>query len=98
MSDVRTEKPKLSRKRVARSKRDVLAGRTPEMQLLRGVRRYVESLGGKILVIGGIEIQEWPSDNIGCFRLAVKWTGRRPPQREATQHSAPEKQEKSDGT
>lgn len=60
-------------------KRDVLAGRAPDLQLYRAVRRYVQSKGGSITVIGGIEIQEWPGDGVGKFRVAVKILGRRPP-------------------
>lgn len=56
-------------------KRDVLAGRSPGLQLYRAVRRYVESQGGSVLAIGGIEIQEWPGEPKGKFRVAVRVTG-----------------------
>jgi hypothetical protein len=59
-------------------KRDVLAGRAPDLQLYRAVRRYVQSLGGSIVVIGGIEVQEWPEDSEHCYRVAVRVLGRKP--------------------
>lgn len=57
---------------------DRLAGDTPELELYRAVRRYVESGGGSILVIGGVQVQQWPEDNEFVYRLAVKFTGRKP--------------------
>lgn len=59
-------------------KRDVLAGNSPDLQLYRAVRRYVEDHGGSVLVIGGIEIQSWPGDPEGAFRVAVRVVGHRP--------------------
>ena len=60
-------------------KRDVLAGkRDPESQLYRAVRRYVESKGGSLMVIGGVETQEWPEDGKFKFRVAVRCMGRKP--------------------
>lgn len=47
-------------------------------RLLKAVQNYVEKNGGKLLVIGGIEIQKWPSDNAYCFRVAVKCMGKLP--------------------
>lgn len=62
-----------------KKKRDVLAGkRDPESQLYRAVRRYVESKGGALVVIGGIETQEWPEDGRLKFRVAVRCMGRKP--------------------
>ena len=60
-----------------RRERDVLAGRSPDMVLLRAVRRFVESRGGAVLVIGCIEIQDWHEGALN-FRVAVRCTGRRP--------------------
>jgi hypothetical protein len=59
-------------------KKDSLAGKTPEMRLYRAVRRYVESGDGSIRVIGGIELQHWPEDNEDCYRVAVRFMGRKP--------------------
>lgn len=66
-----------TRKR-SKAKADPLAGRTPELHLYRAVRRYVESLGGGVVVIGGIEVQEWPGDPQGKYRVAVSVLGRKP--------------------
>lgn len=55
-----------------------LVGRDPVSQLYRAIIRYVESKGGKIIVIGGIEIQEWPLDPKLNFRVGVRCLGRKP--------------------
>lgn len=69
----------LKRKRVKDRKPPVvLAGRDPTTQLYRAVKRYVESKGGSIVVIGGVSLQQWPEDNTGVFHLAVKFMGRKP--------------------
>lgn len=47
-------------------------------RLYQAVQNYVEKSGGKLVVIGGISIQEWPTDNKGVFHVAVKCLGRRP--------------------
>ncbi len=39
---------------------------------------YIESESGKVIVIGGIEIQHFPEDGKYNFRLAIKFTGRKP--------------------
>jgi len=65
----------MSRKK---KQRDVLAGRDPTMQLYRAVRRYVESNSGRIIVIGGIQVQEWPGEVEGKYRVAVECFGRKP--------------------
>lgn len=71
-----------------KKKRDPLAGkRDPESQLYRAVRRYVESKGGSLLVIGGIETQEWPGERELMFRVAVKCMGRKPKQPTVTGES-----------
>jgi hypothetical protein len=59
-------------------KKDILAGNAPDLQLYRAVRRYIKSKGGSILVIGGIEVQQFPGDNAGVYRLAVKFMGKKP--------------------
>jgi hypothetical protein len=59
-------------------KKDALAGDVPDLELYRAVRHYVESLGGSIVVIGGIEVQQWPGDPEHTYRLAVKFMGRKP--------------------
>jgi hypothetical protein len=46
--------------------------------LYTAVQRYVENRSGKIVVIGGIEIQEWPDDPKCSFRVAVRCMGKKP--------------------
>jgi hypothetical protein len=62
-------------------RRAALAGATGSDlhdKLYSAVQEYVEGHGGKLIVIGGVQIQEWPEDNPLCFRLAIKCTGRKP--------------------
>lgn len=62
-----------------KKKRDVLAGkRDPTSQLYRAVRRYVESKGGNILVIGGVQVEQWPGEGKFKFVLGVRCMGRKP--------------------
>lgn len=46
--------------------------------LYEAVARYVEKMGGSVIVVGGIQIQEWPHDPKGKFRVAVSLLGRKP--------------------
>ena len=46
--------------------------------LYAAVNAYVKSIGGSIIVIGGIEIQEWPLDSEFKFRVAVHCLGLNP--------------------
>ena len=48
------------------------------IELQNAVQRFVEANGGKLIVVGAIEIQEWPNDLKYNFRVAVQCTGRRP--------------------
>ena len=59
-------------------KQKPILGRDPVSQLYRAVIRYVESQGGKLFVIGGVQVQEWPEDFAYNFRIAVRCTGRKP--------------------
>jgi hypothetical protein len=47
-------------------------------RLYKAVANYVEKNGGKIVVIGGIQLQEWPDGKKGSFSIAVKCLGRKP--------------------
>lgn len=68
-----------------KAKRDPLAGdRTPTGQLYRAVRRYIESNGGSILVIGGVQIESWPGEGEFKFVLGVRCMGRKPKQDSAS--------------
>ena len=46
--------------------------------LYKAVQKYVENRGGKIMVIGGIEVQQWPEDSAMTFRVAIRCTGKKP--------------------
>ncbi len=45
--------------------------------VLVAVQRYVEAHGGKLLVIGGIEVQDW-HEGAFLFRVAVRCMGQVP--------------------
>lgn len=47
-------------------------------KLYLAVQKYVEDRGGKIVVIGGIQIQEWPDDPKGSYLVAVRCLGKKP--------------------
>lgn len=47
-------------------------------RLYKAVQNYVEKKGGKLVVIGGVTIQEWPEDRAMIFHVAVKCMGRKP--------------------
>jgi len=53
-------------------------GRDPESQLLKAATNYIEKNGGEVIIIGGLQIQHWPEDNQSNYRLAIKFTGRKP--------------------
>lgn len=62
-----------------RSKKNPLRGCSPDVQqLYRAIQNYVEVHGGKLIVVGGIQVQEWPNDGMGKFEIAVKCLGRKP--------------------
>jgi hypothetical protein len=47
-------------------------------RLYKAVDNYVRAKGGSLIVIGGIQIQEWPGDPAMVFQVAVKCMGRKP--------------------
>lgn len=47
-------------------------------KLYKAVQNYIEGRGGKLLIIGGVEIIEMPDDNKGIFHFAIKCMGKRP--------------------
>ena len=65
-----------------RAKASAKATRIPAddgyLRLYRAVAKYVEDHGGKVIVCGGIQIQEWPDDAEYNFSIAIKCTGRKP--------------------
>lgn len=46
--------------------------------LYKAVVDYVHSKGGKVLVIGGVEIQQFPGDRKFNYRIAIRITGKKP--------------------
>lgn len=46
--------------------------------LYKSAQAYVEAGGGKLLVIGGVAILEWPQDNKSVFYVVIKCTGKKP--------------------
>jgi len=66
--------------RTAQRKGDSRAASCPAHvdRLYKAVQKYVEAGGGKLAVIGGIAVQEWPTDNPMVFHIAVKCCGRKP--------------------
>jgi|GEM_PF-4943018 len=46
--------------------------------LFKAVQEYVTHNGGSVIVIGGIQIQEWPQDGAMTYHVAIKCTGRKP--------------------
>ncbi len=47
-------------------------------RLYKAVENYVARNGGKVVVIGGIQIQEWPLDGKYKFIVGVSCVGRKP--------------------
>lgn len=47
-------------------------------RLYNAVAYYVKKSGGTVVVAGGIEIQRWPEDRKGQFRVAIKCLGKAP--------------------
>ena len=47
-------------------------------RLYKAVDNYVTKNGGAVVVIGGIQIQEWPDTAKGKFTVAVQCLGRKP--------------------
>lgn len=54
-------------------------------RLYKAVENYVTKKGGKLAVIGGITIQQWPSDREMVWHIAVKCMGRKPTYAESSQ-------------
>lgn len=47
-------------------------------RLYRAVCAYVESKGGTALVVGGIQVIQWPTDAKFNYTLGIKVTGKVP--------------------
>ena len=52
-------------------------------RLYKAVDNYVKTGGGSVVVIGGIQIQEWPNTAKGKFVVAVQCLGRKPTMKKA---------------
>ena len=65
---------------MAKAKKKAKKGLMPRHvdRLYKAVAHYVEKTGGKLVVIGGIQIIEWPKDGIGTFTLGIRCLGRKP--------------------
>lgn len=48
------------------------------VRLLKAVQSYVAVHNGRVLVAGGIEIQQWPEDRASKFKVAIDCVGKRP--------------------
>jgi len=48
------------------------------MKLYKAVKEYIESRGGKAVMAGGVEAQEWPGDRVYNYYLAIKIMGIKP--------------------
>lgn len=46
--------------------------------LLGAATNYIERRGGKVIIVGPIELQQWPKDRRCVYRLAVRFIGKRP--------------------
>lgn len=68
---------------------------TPEHvdQLLKAVQNYVEKEGGRLVVIGGISLQQFQEDHDGVFHVAVKCLGKPPKGFKGRTLGGPEKKE-----
>jgi hypothetical protein len=49
----------------------------PDHNLLVAVQRWVHNRGGNLLVIGGVELQDW-HEGASKFKVAVRCLGKRP--------------------
>lgn len=48
-------------------------------RLYKAVAEYVKKSGGEVVVIGGIQIQQWPLDSDFKFTVGIQCTGTKPP-------------------
>lgn len=47
-------------------------------RLYKAVAYYVEKTGGKLVVVGGVQVQAWPGEGPYKFVLGIKCLGRKP--------------------
>ena len=65
-------------KKKSKPKHRKITGRDPTSQLYRAIVRYVESKKGSIIVIGGVQIEQWPGDGEFKYVVGVRCMGRKP--------------------
>lgn len=46
--------------------------------LYLAVQQYVESKGGSVVVIGGVQVQQWPNDLEHNFTIGIRCMGKKP--------------------
>lgn len=47
-------------------------------KLYKVVQEYIEGRGGKVLVIGGVQILQYPSDPKYKYSISIQFIGRKP--------------------
>lgn len=47
-------------------------------RLYKAVAHYVSKSGGSVVVIGGVQVQQWPGDGEFRYTIAIKCSGRKP--------------------
>lgn len=55
-----------------------IQGRDSVSCLYRAIERYVREKGGGVVVIGGIQVMQWPGKGKNNFSIAVACTGKLP--------------------
>ena len=58
--------------------KSIIRGRDPISQLYRAVERYVKANNGNVLVIGGVQVQQWPGTTGAQYVIGVKCLGTKP--------------------
>jgi len=53
-------------------------------RLYKAVAAYVKNRNGSLVVIGGIQVIEWPGDGVGKFTIGIKCLGKKPVYSEGT--------------
>jgi len=66
----RAKRPRLQRLRFRKN--------DPVHNLLAAVQHWTLARGGMTIVLGGIEVQRWPGDPDGKFKVAIGCLGRPP--------------------
>ena len=62
---------------MAKNEKRIKGEMNAEDTFLHAVGAYVESIGGKAVVVGGIQVEYWSAKDLN-FRVSVKCTGKIP--------------------